>query len=251
MSNPVKPPAKRADQLGFRPKRFWTQADITPVETGISVTLDGRPVRTPSGAVLTLPTRALGQAVAAEWQAVQTHVDYDAMPLTRLGFASIDRMNSLADETIAEVLRYAQTDVVCYPSAYPQSLFAREQVAWLPLLAWAQDELGLQFHQNLTLIHTPQPQPTLDRLEALVRDMSAGERAGLMMAVPVFGSIILALALWRSHVTGEAALAASRIGETFQSDIWGHDAEAAQRIDAIQTLAVNLQTWFEGLKVHD
>lgn len=215
---------------------------------GARVTLDGRPVKTPHGAILTLPSRALAAAVAGEWQSVGTHVDYETMPLTRLGFAAIDRMADRLDETIVEALRYAGTDTVCFPSEYPQALIEREQAAWLPVLAWIEVDLGLVFQQNLTLVHQPQPQATLERLEATIRAMSPHDRAGLMAAVPLFGSVVLALALWRGQLTGGAAFAASRVGEIFQAETWGDDAEAAQRTEAMKVLAVSLQVWFEGLR---
>ena len=243
------PPAKRADKLGFRPKRFWNSAGVTAVDTAFSVVLDSRPVKTPGGAKLTLPSLRAAEAVAAEWQVVGSHVDYDAMPLTRLGFAAIDRMKDLTEDSVTEVLRYAQTDVVCYPSQYPQALIEREQAAWLPLLAWAREHLGLTFTQNLTLVHQPQPEQTLVTLEAMVRRLTAFESAGLMMAVPLFGSVVLALAVRDGHLSGETAFAASRIGDDFQSEVWGRDAEAAQRDDAMRHQATCLQTWFEALRV--
>ena len=248
MSNKVQPPGKHVDQLGFRPKRFWTTADVTKGDDGFAVVLDGRPVKTPQVRWLALPTAGLAEAVAAEWRAVGDHVDYESMPLTRLGFAAVDRMGELVDETVVEALRYAETDLVCYPADYPEALIERERAAWLPVLGWARGDLGLSFEQNLTLVHRPQPAETLAGLEGLVRGMTAYERAGLMSGVALFGSVVLALALWRGHLTGVEAFAASKIGEDFQAETWGKDAEAAQRRGIMQGQAVSLQTWFEGLK---
>jgi len=169
------------------------------------------------------------------------------MPLTRLGFAAVDRMDDLVEESVAEVLRYAETDLVCYPSEYPAALIAREDEAWLPLIAWARDNLGLEFHQNRSLIHQPQPAETPVRLRALVEGATAYERAGLMSAIPLFGSVILALAVWRGRLTGEAAFAASRIGETFQAETWGRDEEAAKRAAHMEAQAKSLDVWFSAL----
>jgi chaperone required for assembly of F1-ATPase len=238
-------PAKRADQLGHRPKRFWKDVTVTD---DFGIALDGRAVKTPSGAALILPNRALAEAVSAEWAAVGDHIDYDAMPLTRLGFAAIDRMPDMQDEIVAEVLRYAETDLICYPSEYPASLTERERDAWDPVLQWAGHDLGLEFHQNLTLIHQPQPAQTLERLQAFVRGMTPYEQAGLMSATPLLGSVILALALWHGHLTGEAAFTASTVGETFQAGIWGHDAEAEQRRNTMKNQAISLETWFRALR---
>ncbi|EGF89781.1 ATP12 chaperone family protein [Asticcacaulis biprosthecium C19] len=242
---PSDKPAKRADQLGHRPKRFWKEVTVTE---GLGIALDGRPVKTPSGAHLVLPVHTLAHPVAAEWAAVGEHVDYDAMPLTRLGFAAIDRMPDIQDEIVSEVLRYAETDLICYPSEYPESLIAQEAELWDPVLHWARQDLGLEFHQNLTLIHRPQPAQTLERLQAFVRGMTPYEQAGLMSATPLLGSVVLAMALWHGHLTGEAAFVASTVGETFQAGIWGNDTEADQRRNGMKAQAVSLEIWFSGLR---
>ena len=49
------------------------------------------------------------------------------------------------------------------------------------------------------------------------------------MAAGLFGSAILALALQRGRLTGEAAFDLSRLDEAFQEEQWGVDAEAAVR----------------------
>lgn len=245
--NPDGMPSKRSDQLGFRPKRFWEACAVEVGGGGFVVLLDGRPVKTPAGATMVLPSRPLAEAVRAEWDAVADHVAFEAMPLTRLAFTAIDRMPNAVDETVAEVLRYAETDLLAYPSDYPQALIAREAAAWRPWLDWAAGE-GLTFVQNSTLIHKPQPAETLARLEARVRAMSAFEQAGLMSAVPLLGSVVLALALHAGRIAGAEAFAVSRIGENFQAETWGRDAEAAARARDTEKQAVSLETWFADIR---
>ena len=247
MTYKAEAPTKKSDQLGYRPARFWKAAGVSEAEGGFAVGLDGRGVKTPQGRALVLPTKAVAERVAAEWDAVGEHVNYEDMPLTRLGFAAVDRMNDVVEETVAEVLRYAETDLVCYPSEYPAALIAREDEAWLPLIAWAKDELGLEFHQNRTLIHQKQPAETPVKLRAIVEEATAYERAGLMSAIPLFGSVVLALAVWRGRLTGEMAFAASRIGEAFQAETWGRDDEAAQRAANMEVQAKSLDAWFSAL----
>ena len=113
MTYEAKAPDKKSDSLGFRPKRFWGGTATIEIDGGFGVALDGRPVKTPKGNVLVLPSVALAQLVEAEWAAVGEYVDYEAMPLTRLAFASVDRMGEVLDDTIAEVTRYAETDLLC------------------------------------------------------------------------------------------------------------------------------------------
>ena len=119
MTYKAEAPDKKSDSLGFRPKRFWDGTATKEVEGGFAVALDGRSVKTPKGNVMVLPNAALASLVEAEWAAVGDYVDYETMPLTRLGFASVDRMGEVLDDTLAEVTRYSETDLLCYPSEYP------------------------------------------------------------------------------------------------------------------------------------
>ncbi len=245
--NPDAVPSKRSDQVGFRPKRFWKTSALDAVDGGFAVLLDGRSVKTPAGAAMVLPNLSLARAIQAEWDAVTDHVAFEAMPLTRLAFTAVDRMPNVVEETVAEVLRYAETDLLSYPSDYPQALIEREAAAWQPWLDWAAAE-GLVFVQNRTLIHKPQPAETLASLEARVRAMTAFEQAGLMSAVPLLGSVVLALALYSGRLAGAEAFAVSRVGENFQSETWGRDEEAAVRAKDMEKQAIGLETWFADLR---
>jgi chaperone required for assembly of F1-ATPase len=240
-------PSKRSDQLGFRPKRFWKAGTVDAVADGYAVRLDGRSIKTPAGVEMVLPNRALAEAIQGEWQAVTGHVAFEAMPLTRLAFTAIDRMPHVVDDTVAEVLRYAETDLLAFPSEYPQALIEREAAAWRPWLDWAAGQ-GLVFVQNETLVHTPQPPETLVRLEAKVRAMTPFEQSGLMSAVPLLGSVALALALYSGRLGGPEAFAASRIGENFQAETWGRDAEAVARAKDMEKQAISLEAWFSYLR---
>ncbi len=247
MTYKAEAPSKASDSLGFRPKRFWKATGLTEVEGGISVVLDGRPVKTPKGNVLILPNKTIAAQIEAEWAAVGEHVEFTDMPMTRLGFASVDRMGEILDETLAEVTRYSETDLLCYPSEYPSALVAREAEVWHPILTWADAVLDLQFHQNKTLIHQPQPKETIRRIQSLIANATPYEQAGIMLAIPMLGSVVLALALWRGHLTGDEAFAASRIGDDFQSETWGRDEEAARRAENMRIQSVSLENWFKAL----
>ena len=110
MTYKAEAPSKASDSLGYRPKRFWREVAVAGDADGFEVRLDGRAVRTPQGRLMTLPNAALAEAAAAEWAAVAEHVDYAHMPLTRLAFAAVDRMDETRETARAEALRYAETD---------------------------------------------------------------------------------------------------------------------------------------------
>jgi chaperone required for assembly of F1-ATPase len=247
MTYKAEAPSKRSDQIGSKPKRFWKIVEIKADGPGYGVTLDGRAVKTPKGATLVLPNFALAARVGREWEAVEETVDFTAMPLTRLGFAALDHMDSGLEAALAEAARFAETDLVCYPSDYPQALIAREQAAWDPVIDWLKSELALEFVPQTSIMARGQPVATIAGVKTLLSTASIYARAGLMAAIPLLGSVALALALYKGRLSAEEAFAASRVGETFQKETWGEDAEAMKREAAMRHDLTHLEAWFRAL----
>ncbi|MEO0905232.1 MAG: ATP12 family chaperone protein, partial [Pseudomonadota bacterium] len=98
----------------WQPKRFWKLAQAEPCDGGFTVKLDGRPVRTPAKAALILPTKAMADAIAAEWDAQEEVVDPRTMPVTRGANAAIDKVRTQRDEVIALLAEYGDSDLLCY-----------------------------------------------------------------------------------------------------------------------------------------
>ena len=69
-------------------KRFYASAGVAEADGGFAVTLDGKPIRTPSGRQVVAPTREIAEAIAAEWNAQGEMINPLTMPLTRF---AIDR----------------------------------------------------------------------------------------------------------------------------------------------------------------
>lgn len=230
-----------------KPRRFWTAVDVAQGEGGFVVRLDGRVAKTPAGAPLALPTRALAELVAEEWAAQGETVEFATMLATRLASTVIDRVPAQRQAVARETAKYAGSDLTCYLAEDPPALIQAEQALWRPVLDWAEAELGLRFAQTAGLAHTPQPPETIARVEALAAAMDDWRLTALAFAAPLFGSAVLALALAHGRLTGEEAFDASRVDEAFQERRWGVDAEAADRTARLRAEAAMLQRWFEAL----
>jgi chaperone required for assembly of F1-ATPase len=230
-----------------RPRRFYKRAEAVPAEGGYEVRLDGRTVRTPAGARLQAPTQALAELIAAEWQAQGEQIAVSEMPATRLAFTALDRAPEARHEVADEVARYAGSDVLCYYADGPEILVERELSHWLPVLEWAQEALGLTFVRAQGIVHQPQPAETLERVRALALELSDFELTGLVNAAGLYGSAVLAFAVQRDKLGGEAAFELSRLDEAFQEQRWGVDEEAAARNTRLRHEAAVFEQWFRAL----
>lgn len=236
-----------------RPRRFYKTVEVRPENGRIGdgrfgVTLDGRRAKTPDGAPLAAPTEALARLLAQEWDAQVEHIDLNAMPLTRLAYTAIDRTTVARAETAAEVARFAGSDVLCYFADDPASVLEAEVRHWGPVLDWAHTALGLELVRVTGVTHRPQPPETLKRVEALALALDAFALSGLAFCTALFGSAILAFAVERGELSGDAAFELSRLDEALQVERWGEDEEAAARTKALRAEAEMAGRWFRALR---
>ena len=196
---------------------------------GYGVLLDGKPVRTPAKALLALPTRALAEAVAGEWEAQPEHIDPAAMPLTRLANSVIDGVRGRAAEVRADIVTYAGSDLLCYRATEPEELVRRQAGLWDPVLAWGREALGARLEVAEGLMPMTQPEAAQRAVARALDDQDAFALAALHVMTTLTGSALLALAHAQGRLTAEQAWAAAHVDEDWQSGKWGEDAEAATR----------------------
>lgn len=226
----------------WTPKRFWKLTEAVPVDGGWEIRLDGRPVRTPAKAPLLLPSRALAEAVAAEWEAQQGEIDPLSMPMTRSANAAVDKVATQFAEVAALIADYGATDLCCYRAEGPEPLRALQAEAWDPMLAWAGSAFGAPLVATAGVLPVAQPAQSLAALQSRVAAEDAYALAALHDLVALTGSLVLGLAAIEGVLPGEEIWRRSRIDETWQEDLWGIDEEAAdvaarRRGDFLQALA--------------
>jgi chaperone required for assembly of F1-ATPase len=215
-------------------KRFYRDVAVAGGERGFGVSLDDKPLRTPAKAPLAVPTRALAEAIAAEWRDQAAEVMLSQLALTRLASTAIDLVEQRHAEIAADVARYAGTDLVCYRASHPPELAQRQHEAWQPLIDWAMLRYDAPLEVTTGVVPITQPAASLRAFAAAVASYSAFELAALHLATAACGSLVVALALIEDRLDAEGAFAVSQLDESFEIEQWGEDAEAAQRRAALR-----------------
>jgi chaperone required for assembly of F1-ATPase len=214
------------------PKRFYTAVTIGGPEAtgaGYRILLDGKTVRTPAKALLAVPTRALADAVAAEWEAQRGHIDAAAMPLTRLVNSGLDGVRGREAQVRADIAQYAASDLLCYRAPQPEQLACRQAELWDPILAWSREALGAPFVVAEGIMPVAQPEAAKAALARALADHDAFALAALHVMTTLTGSALLALAHARGRLGCEEAWVAAHVDEDWQISRWGEDEEAAAR----------------------
>jgi len=213
---------------GWAPKRFWKQAEVVAAENGFTVSLDGRSLKTPAKTAFWVPTQALADAIAAEWQAQDGKVKPETMPYTRTANSALDKVHPQFAAVADMLAAYGGSDLLCYRAEAPQELIARQQAAWDPLLEWSKAEFGAELTVTFGIMPIDQPAPSLRLLADAVHGLTPFQLAAFHDLVAITGSLILGLAMARGQLAPDAAFDLSRIDEAWQIDLWGEDEEAAE-----------------------
>lgn len=220
-----KEPARKASL----PRRFYERVETEDEAGGVSLRLDGKPVRTPGKAELVLPTKALAEAVADEWRGQGERIDPATMPLTRLANSVIDGVKGREDAVKDDILGYGRSDLVCYRAEGPEKLVALQTKHWDPVAAWAKTELHAPMHLAEGVMHVTQDEASLDAIAARLAEFDAWGLAALHVMTGLTGSALLALAVGLGRLSPKEAWAAAHVDEDWQIGQWGEDDDAKAR----------------------
>lgn len=207
-------------------KRFYSEATVAERDGGWQVTLDGRAVKTVSGRAQLLPTRALAEALAEEWARQGEEIDPAGFVLRDLADYALDVVAPDRAAAISALLRYAETDTLCYRAEPEDALHARQAAEWDPLLAAAEARWDVHFARVAGVIHQPQPAQTLARLQAVLAAESDFALAALATLANLAASLVVGLAALAPGADTAGLWRAASLEEDWQAELWGRDAEA-------------------------
>jgi len=211
-----------------RRKRFYARAAIAETADGFYITLDDKPIRTPSGRQVVVPRREIADAVVAEWEAQKEFIDPLTMPMTRLANSVVEAVVDRVEAVAEDMAKYFQSDLLFYRAGHPEALVSREAAHWDPLLFWAAETLGAHFILAEGIVHVRQPESAIAAVRAAL-PADPWSIAALHVVTSLTGSALLALALKRGVLAPDQVWAAAHVEEDWNSEKWGADEEVAAR----------------------
>ena len=112
--------------------------------------------------------------------------------------------------------------------AVPQQLRERQAAQWDPILAWARDTLGAHFKLGEGIVHVAQPEAALKAAAAAI-PTDPWRLGAVHVITTLTGSALIALAMARGALSGDAAWQAAHVDEDWNMAQWGKDEMAMQR----------------------
>jgi chaperone required for assembly of F1-ATPase len=210
-------------------KRFWKEVSVEQAEDGWRIALDGRPIKTQGGAPQIAPTRALAELLASEWSAQGEEVDPAGFPARDMADYAIDMVAADPAATVAKVLRYAETDTLCYRADPDEPLHKRQWEVWEPIVTAFEAREDVRVERVSGVVHRPQPADTLGKLETRLAALDPFTLAALEVATSLSASLCVGLSAIAPDGDPAALWDAAELEEAWQVELWGSDWEAQER----------------------
>ncbi len=211
------------------PRRFYKSVTVEPRDSGWHVLLDGKVLRSPAKLDLALPTRALAEAIAAEWDAQADKVAPHSMPMMQLAATAVDRIAGDRERIVAETAGYGGSDLVCSRAEAPAELARRQAELWQPLIAWAAERYDVALNVTTGIVAVAQPPHALGSFRRVLAGADLFALTALAALTAAAGSLVIALAVAEGRLTAAQAAEAALLDELFQAERWGGDPEAEAR----------------------
>ena len=208
-------------------KRFYKSVSTQEIEGQFHILLDERVLKTPGKKAFRVPSFALAQEVAKEWDAQTDKIEPSKMPLTRLLNVALEQTPSRRPDLIEEARRYTSTDLLCYRAPEPRILVERQSDGWDEWLAWAKSQ-GVDLISTQSLIAIVQPESAYEAVTAYAEGLDDIKLTLFLHLIAIFGSVILAMAVMEKRLSAESAFDLSRLDVAYQNELWGEDEEAAE-----------------------
>jgi chaperone required for assembly of F1-ATPase len=156
-------------------------------------------------------------------------MSFQDTPLTRLAGTALERIAPDPAPTIDAIARYGETDLLCYRAETPAKLVQRQRQQWQKWLDWAALRYDAPLRVATGVGYVKQHHDSVAALRRAVAALDMDVLAGLGIAVPALGSLVLGLALAAGEIDAETAFRLGALDELFQAEQWGDDYEAVDR----------------------
>lgn len=228
-------------------RRFWKKVDIAYSEgkpaNHLLIRLDGRSLKTPSGAVLAIPTdrSLLATLIAKEWSEQESILHTHSLPLTSLAARAIDGLDSPSQRkgVVEALVEYLHTETICFHEDHPANLVKLQKERWDPILAWVKERFNTpKIRVFDDIFDVKQDVQVVEILrDYVIQSYNGWDLAALERIVRSTKSFLIGLRL----------IEAVRQGGQAEADFGVHDAALAAEVE-VQS---QTERWGEVEDTHD
>ena len=201
-------------------KRFYKLVSHEKKPEGYAILLDGRTVKTKSGAALNAQNEQVATEIVREWAQQGEKINPDNMPFTQILSTRIDQIPKKREAMNKAVPKYLDTDLICYPAENPQELYDLQERHWAAWRDWIAKRFGHSLQVTTGLRALKQPPELHKTIAAHVEAMNDDIFALLQVAVPISGSLALGLALIEGKAEADEVFKACFVEEHYKDEFY-------------------------------
>ena len=202
------------------PKRFYKDVSIKKQGDVFAVFLDGKSVKTPNKNELLASNEALAGLVAAEWEEQEEFIDPHQMPITQILNTRIDKTPHERDIMTEQVLKFFDTDLICYYTDAPQDVLAMQKSAWNDAHLWFAQKSGEALLTTQDLAALKQSEKSHTFIIAYIDSLDLECFTILQMTVPLCGSLVLASAFCDGALDSDVLMKACFVEEDHKAILY-------------------------------
>lgn len=210
-------------------KRVYKLASFNKTEDGYIIQLDGKTVKTPVGQPLAAPNKQMAEAVVGEWAAQGDDIIPDSMPITQILNTAIDRMRD-REAITKTLLKYLDTDLLCYRVKEPVDLAKRQKEVWDRWLTWFDEHFESPLEVTFKLDALTQDTDTHKQIWNYLEALDDYYFTILQIVTSLSGSIVLGLAFLEHEATPEDVYNAAELEEIYHAQLAGEDEHGADPV---------------------
>jgi chaperone required for assembly of F1-ATPase len=204
-------------------KKFYKTASFKRDGGDFIIELDGKDIKTPSGRQLIAPTQDMAEAIVQEWVSQEDVIEPDTMPITQLLNTAIDRSGPQRKDIEERVLKYLDTDLLCYQTKEPEELALRQKEQWEPWLVWFDQNYGVKLKTTTDLNAVAQPEDAHNRIRNYMQAQDPHDFTIFHVVTGLLGSVVLALAFMEGELEPEQAFNLAFLEERYHGELANED----------------------------
>lgn len=187
-------------------------------------------MKTQGGRELLLPNAQLAALLADEWVRQGEEIDPQGFPMRDLADYALDVVAADKAAAVDALLRYGETDTLCYRADPDDPLWKRQQEVWEPLLAAFEMREGVRMLRVSGVMHRPQDDAAMSALRRRLEGLDFLTLAALTTLAALAASLVIGLSALEPQADGNALWDAANLEENWQVEQWGADEEAAEKM---------------------
>ena len=221
-------------------KKFYTVVSTEKCEGGYNILLDSRTLKTQGKVPLFAPNEDIANRVVREWADQTDMIVPDTMPFTQVLSTKIDRIAQNRNAITEVLLKYVDTDLLCYLAATPEGLVQAQKEKWACWRFWFEETFGgAESLKTTTDLKACKQEPSIHKnIEKYITSLDDDHYTVFQLIASMSGSLLLAMAFTAGKAGCDEVFEAMYVEEHFKDALYNAEkygvdpiAEKKQRAD--------------------